>query len=139
MAIRMVHAQSVPGLPPVPPTVGYVPMTVPEAAPPTSGARSTVPPMTWDEMGASVAGLPSFAHPAVQEALAEIRTELNTHPHFGLDNSDLIRRATAHAIRAHDGANRKSGEPYAIHPLRVGAILGLDADGPGNGRRRTAP
>jgi GTP pyrophosphokinase len=36
---------------------------------------------------------------------------------------DLIRRAYAMAERAHEGQDRKSGEPYIIHPLNVAHIL----------------
>ncbi len=42
---------------------------------------------------------------------------------------DLIRRAHVFAEHAHEGQNRKSGEPYVSHPLAVAMILaelGLD-------------
>ena len=38
-------------------------------------------------------------------------------------NSDIIDRALAFAIDAHDGAQRRSGEPYVVHPIEVGIIL----------------
>ncbi|MBA3414326.1 MAG: bifunctional (p)ppGpp synthetase/guanosine-3',5'-bis(diphosphate) 3'-pyrophosphohydrolase, partial [Chloroflexia bacterium] len=38
-------------------------------------------------------------------------------------NLDLVRRAGELAIVAHGDERRKSGEPYALHPIAVGAIL----------------
>jgi GTP pyrophosphokinase/guanosine-3',5'-bis(diphosphate) 3'-pyrophosphohydrolase len=38
-------------------------------------------------------------------------------------NADLIRRAYAYGLAAHDGQLRKSGEPYFTHPVAVAAIL----------------
>ena len=39
-------------------------------------------------------------------------------------DEDLIRRAYDFAVRAHDGQRRRSGEPYAVHPVGVTAIIG---------------
>ncbi len=39
------------------------------------------------------------------------------------EGRDLIQRAYAMAERAHEGQERKSGEPYLIHPLNVAHIL----------------
>lgn len=44
-------------------------------------------------------------------------------------NVDLIRRAYAFAMKAHEGQKRQSGEPYIVHPLATAitlAELGLD-------------
>jgi len=42
---------------------------------------------------------------------------------------DLVRRAYEHAVRAHDGQMRASGEPYVVHSVEVARLLaelGLD-------------
>ncbi len=44
---------------------------------------------------------------------------------------ELVRRAYVRAAAAHDGVQRKSGEPYIIHPIAVATILAemqLDAE-----------
>ena len=115
----MVHAQ-VHG--PVQPVVP-IPLREVEARPADEPVQVHVPPVSWDEIEAALADQPSFQHPAVQDALLEFKTALNAQPHFGLDTSGLIRRATELAVRAHEGENRKSGEPYVIHPILVGSIL----------------
>ncbi|MDQ3654006.1 MAG: hypothetical protein M3457_02855, partial [Chloroflexota bacterium] len=38
-------------------------------------------------------------------------------------NIDLVQRAGALAVEAHGTDNRKSGEPYVLHPIEVAAIL----------------
>jgi len=40
-----------------------------------------------------------------------------------LESHNLIRRAYNFACTAHEGQNRKSGEPYIIHPLNVAHLL----------------
>jgi RelA/SpoT family (p)ppGpp synthetase len=40
-------------------------------------------------------------------------------------NSDIIQKALSLAKRAHQGQYRKSGEPYIIHPILVGAFTAL--------------
>ena len=48
----------------------------------------------------------------------------------GVDR-ELLVRAYDVAEKAHHGQLRKSGEPYIIHPLNVGAILaGIQTDPP---------
>lgn len=50
------------------------------------------------------------------------------HPHADVD---LLARAYAFAVKAHEGQWRKSGQPYVVHPLEVAAILAdmkLDMD-----------
>src|ERR1035437_9443171 len=47
----------------------------------------------------------------------------------GGEDLDLVRRAHALAIKAHEGQHRLSGEPYITHPVAVATIiadLGLD-------------
>ncbi len=49
--------------------------------------------------------------------------------HHDAGDVELIRRAGAAAIRAHEGQLRRTGEPYVTHPIAVAAItadLGLD-------------
>ena len=36
---------------------------------------------------------------------------------------DLIRRAYAFAVKAHEGQLRRSGDPYVVHPLSVASII----------------
>lgn len=40
-----------------------------------------------------------------------------------LSNEELIRKAYNYANEAHKGQNRKSGEPYIIHPMEVAYII----------------
>ncbi len=120
MASRMVHAQ-VHG-------VGQPVIPVPAPKTGTAGragpvADQPVATVSWEQVETSLAGVASFEHPAVRAAFEEFRAVLSAKAHFHLDSSDLIRRSIVMAVRAHDGANRKSGEPYVIHPLLVGSIL----------------
>ncbi len=49
--------------------------------------------------------------------------------HHDAGDVELVRRAGAAAIRAHEGQLRRTGEPYVTHPIAVAAItadLGLD-------------
>ncbi len=48
---------------------------------------------------------------------------------FSGSELDLVRRAYEHAVRAHDGQMRASGEPYVVHSVEVARLLaelGLD-------------
>jgi len=48
----------------------------------------------------------------------------------GGDDTTLIQRAYIYASRKHEGQNRRSGEPYVVHPVAVAKIvadMGLDA------------
>ena len=42
--------------------------------------------------------------------------------HPGAD-TDLVRRAYAFAVAAHEGQTRKSGDPYVTHPLAVAQVI----------------
>jgi (p)ppGpp synthase/HD superfamily hydrolase len=57
------------------------------------------------------------------------------HPDADLDS---LRRAYIYSAKAHNDRVRASGEPYLIHPLSVGAIIGGFEDGRGQGERRLA-
>ena len=52
------------------------------------------------------------------EALKE--NILKYNPHSDLE---FIRKAAEFAVNAHEGQNRKSGEPFVIHPYNVALIL----------------
>ena len=71
----------------------------------------------------------SAQHPTVINALGRLRDALSASP--GGTDADFVMRAADFAIEAHDGVNRKSGEPYVVHPIEVAIILAgmqLDAE-----------
>lgn len=54
----------------------------------------------------------------MQEAIETLRGYLP-----GSEDVEIVRRAYAVSVRAHDGQLRLSGEPYLVHPVSVGLIL----------------
>ncbi|MGH2562195.1 MAG: RelA/SpoT family protein [Thermomicrobiales bacterium] len=77
------------------------------------------PPIVEDRVAALEPA--SATDPAVLEAVEGLRATLREHtPNT---NTEMIERAVSHSILAHEGACRKSGEPYVVHPLEVATIL----------------
>jgi GTP pyrophosphokinase len=59
--------------------------------------------------------------PRITEALERLSATLSeTSPTINLE---VIEKAAAFAIAAHDGVCRRSGEPYVVHPIEVAIIL----------------
>jgi GTP pyrophosphokinase len=86
-----------------------VPTSTPEAAleSPENPARALIPPETSEVDG-------------ILSTLSVRRAG---------EDLDLVRRAHAYAVKAHEGQRRLSGEPYITHPVAVATIiadLGLD-------------
>src|ERR1700704_2311895 len=53
--------------------------------------------------------------------LSDIVTKVaGYHPAADLD---LIKKAYVFAAKAHDGQQRRSGDPYVVHPLSVASII----------------
>ncbi len=85
-------------------------------------------PLPPDGAGA-VAACASARNPEVVAARAEFEAALGRQPNASEAGLGLVRRAADLALTAHDGACRRSGEPYVVHPLAVGAILaGMQLD-----------
>jgi GTP pyrophosphokinase len=69
----------------------------------------------------------SADHPAVIEATGRLQIALDQSA-AGVDQAFVLRALDA-ARSAHEGVNRKSGEPYIVHPIEVAIILaGMDLD-----------
>ncbi len=79
----------------------------------------------------------SFALYSAGELVLQYREEMVTETQlldwaaekFSGSELDLVRRAYEHAVRAHDGQMRASGEPYVVHSVEVARLLaelGLD-------------
>src|ERR1039458_8225884 len=69
----------------------------------------------------------SAAHPALTGSLERLIGRFLEHHADG--DVEIIRRAGAAAIKAHEGQLRRTGEPYVTHPIAVADIaadLGLD-------------
>src|SRR2546423_2467443 len=67
----------------------------------------------------------AFSHVTFEDLLAEVRQYLTPH------DMEAIQRAYFVANQAHQGAIRRSGEPYIQHPLEVALLLAdmrIDAD-----------
>jgi (p)ppGpp synthase/HD superfamily hydrolase len=45
-----------------------------------------------------------------------------------MDSADLLEKAIAIAVEAHQGQKDRNGAPYILHPLRVMARVGTDAE-----------
>jgi GTP pyrophosphokinase len=89
--------------------------------------ESASPPIQSDatvavESGGDSLDLPSTTdQPLIDDASSRLLTSLSeAAPEAQLDS---VHRALACAITAHDGALRKSGEPYVLHPIEVAIIL----------------
>src|SRR6266567_5670655 len=68
----------------------------------------------------------AFSHVTFEDLLAEVRQYLTPH------DMEAIQRAYYVANQAHQGALRRSGEPYIQHPLEVALLLAamrIDAAG----------
>ncbi len=66
---------------------------------------------------------------AVLDSVRRFGEEIDNNPLVG--DVGLVARALRIAATAHDGVNRKSGEPYLVHPIEVATILSrmhLDAE-----------
>ncbi len=69
----------------------------------------------------------SSADPALSASIERLIGRFTEHHADGV--TDVIRRAGAAAIKAHEGQLRRTGEPYVTHPIAVADIaadLGLD-------------
>jgi guanosine-3',5'-bis(diphosphate) 3'-pyrophosphohydrolase len=64
---------------------------------------------------------PIPSDPQIEDAIARLRAALKDAAPDA--NLDAVERALACATKAHDGALRKSGDPYVIHPIEVAIIL----------------
>jgi guanosine-3',5'-bis(diphosphate) 3'-pyrophosphohydrolase len=70
---------------------------------------------------ALVAAPPESFEPVVQHALERLSSAVSDDQHAG--DLRLVARAFLLAYHAHHGCNRKSGEPYIVHPIEVATIL----------------
>ena len=69
----------------------------------------------------------SAEHPAVIEATARLKAAVEASA-AAMDEAFIL-RALVYAQEAHEGVNRKSGEPYIVHPIEVAILLaGMDLD-----------
>jgi GTP diphosphokinase / guanosine-3',5'-bis(diphosphate) 3'-diphosphatase len=59
--------------------------------------------------------------PGVLDAVSRLATAVDANILIG--DVPMVARALLVAARAHDGATRKSGEPYFVHPVEVATIL----------------
>lgn len=53
----------------------------------------------------------------------ELATSITSLEAYNWENPDLLKEAIEYVWQAHQGQYRKSGEPFAIHPITVAAIL----------------
>ncbi|CAA9543202.1 MAG: Guanosine-3',5'-bis(diphosphate) 3'-pyrophosphohydrolase / GTP pyrophosphokinase, (p)ppGpp synthetase II, partial [uncultured Thermomicrobiales bacterium] len=60
---------------------------------------------------------------AIAASMARLHAAIEGGPAGSGVGRDLVERAAALAIEAHAGMRRKSGDPYAVHPIETAAIL----------------
>ena len=60
---------------------------------------------------------------AFAASMARLHAAIEGGPAGSGVGRDLVERAAALAIEAHAGMRRKSGDPYAVHPIETAAIL----------------
>src|SRR5688500_16278089 len=93
---------------------------MPRAGKVTLSADPATPPETPDE----TAHRPPATFPPdrlIEAARSRLRTELDRHYDGAV--TETIDRAIDRAIEWHQGQLRKSGEPYAVHPIEVAILL----------------
>ncbi len=74
-----------------------------------------------DQPALEAGAISTVTDPVIVEAVARLDTAISESNLSG--SRDAIMRAVAFAADAHDGAKRRSGEPYVVHPIEVAIIL----------------
>ncbi len=72
-------------------------------------------------VAANAALQPNTGNPIIEDAVARFHRAID-EAEPGI-NADIIERALVFAIDAHEGVQRRSGEPFVVHPIEVGVIL----------------
>jgi len=65
----------------------------------------------------------AFSQVEQREIVRAYRRLLRSCTGYGREERALVRRAFRFALQQHQGARRKSGEPYILHPVAVAQIL----------------
>ena len=68
-------------------------------------------------VAANAALQPNTGNPIIEDAVARFHRAID-EAEPGI-NADIIERALVFAIDAHEGVQRRSGEPFVVHPIEV--------------------